>query len=375
VAQGRGEPLNRKLRSSEEDDVLLDQRLTVAGSILLVAALCLAAPPSSAAPFDEAAVASFYKDKRVRIIVGYGPGGGYDTWGRLLSRHMGRHIPGNPTLIVENRPGAGALIAANAVYNSEPQDGTVIGTFTGGLVLQQALRESRVKFDARRFQWIGAGESTYSACIMRTDAGINGMDDLMKGKTITMASQAPGNMTYDLPAMMNASLGTKFKIISGYSSVPEMFLALRNGEASGICIGYVSVILATQRELLAGNPPLAKPFVITGDRHIKEVFLDGVPGAEALAKTPEAKARLKVLRLPQQITFPFAMGPGVPKDRVEAMRAAFTKTIKDPAFLTEAKRAGQQVDSSNGQEVAEVVNELLSIPSATIDEVRKILKQ
>jgi hypothetical protein len=182
-------------------------------------------------------------------------------------------------------------------------------------------------------------------------------------------------MTYDLPTMMNAALGTKFKVISGYTSVPEMFLAVRNNEAAGICIGYVSVILATQRSMLEGNPPLTKPFVVTGDKPIKEVFLDGVPPVEGFAKDEEAKSLLKVLRLPQEMTFPYAMGPNVPKDRVEALQAAFWKTIKDPAFAEEAKRAGQLLNSSNAAEVTEVVKELLSIPPATVEKIKTILKK
>lgn len=341
-----------------------------AGILSITLAVWLALSGVAAAAGND--VADFYAGKRIRLVVGYGPGGGFDTLARIVARHLSKYIPGNPSVVVENRPGAGSLIAANALYNTESKDGTVMATFTAGLVMNEAMGEP-VRFDARKFNWLAAGEDSFSACVVRTDLGVRSIDDA-KEIPVVMASQGPGNFTYAVPLFLNAMLGTQFKVIAGYQSVPDMFLAVQNKEASGICIGYVPVILATQRSLLEGSSPVLKPLVVLGDKTPKEPFLDGVPATEPLMKTEEGRQLFRTLHLPEKITFPYVMPPDVPKDRVEALRTAFIKLFQDPVFMEEAKKASHNLTPSTGAEVAAVVDAILSTPKPIIDQLTPILK-
>lgn len=201
-----------------------------------------AAPPSqpreasaAGAPSDQKAVADFYTGKTVRIVVGFAPGAAFDLFSRLLAKQIGRYLPGNPTIIVENRPGAASVLAANTIYNVEPKDGTVIGHIESNLALLQAIGADGLQLDVTKFNWLGAASKTPSTCAIRTDLGINELPELIGGREIVVGTTGPGTNTYNPPASMNAALGTRFKLISGYSGLANVVLAFQGKEVDGFC--------------------------------------------------------------------------------------------------------------------------------------------
>ncbi len=171
--------------------------------------------PSGRPAFDEKAVADFYRNKTVRIIVGFDPGGAFDGYSRLLARHMARHLPGNPTIIVENRPGAASRLAANAVYNTEPKDGTVIASINQNLVMEQVLDPTGIEFDSAKFNWLGSAASSPGGCAVRVDTGISTIRDVMDGREVVIAADQPGSNAFDIPAVLNATLGTRSRSSPG----------------------------------------------------------------------------------------------------------------------------------------------------------------
>src|ERR687898_2164794 len=194
-----------------------------------------AQPTNASAGFDEKPVAEFYRGKIIRIVIGSGPGGTYDIYSRLISRHMSRFIPGTPTLLVQPRAGAGGLIAANAVYNAEPKDGTVIGSFGETFPLRQAMGAPGIEFDSARYQWIGSAVNTAIACVGRTDSGVSSFYDVPAGKPFTVGTMAPGSTIYDTPAIINAAFGTQMKLVRGFEGVANLVNAAESKEGDGYC--------------------------------------------------------------------------------------------------------------------------------------------
>lgn len=326
-----------------------------------------------AAPASAASVEDFYKGKTIRIVVGFEPGGATDTISRLVQRVLPKHIPGNPTIVVENKPGGGSLLGLNTVYNAEPKDGTVIVGFNQDLIRSQALGAPGVRFDARKLDWLASTVDSMGICAARTDSGIAKIQDIMNGKELVVASFGKGTISYDPPAVMNAVLGTRFKIITGYQGGAPQRLAVRNGEVQGFCTS-LDPMTASARELLEGDKPITRIIAVTGSKTPDSPFTKGVPAAETLAKTEEAKTLLRAIHLGFTITIPFAMAPGVPKERVQALRAAFEKTFKDPEFLTLAEKAQQTIRAKTGGEVARVAEEMLNLPLVLANKLKVILQ-
>src|SRR5437763_7281171 len=342
-----------------------------------------AAPSSAAAPVgassaaqggDQSAVAAFYRGKTVRIVVGLSPGGGYDLTSRLLARYMAGRIPGNPTMIVENRPGAGTMLAANAVYSSEPKDGTVIGNFDSSLVLLQALGASGIGYDSTRFNWLGATVKDVTGCLIRADAGVTGLADTIAGKEVVLGALALGNNSYDVPMVLNATLGTHFKMVPGYGGTSQFRLAMESQETDGYCVTYRSAILVNDQPMLQESPPRARMLVIMGEKAPDSPFLRGVPTAESLATTDAARELLRVVDAPQVINKPYAVAPEVPAERVAALRRALMETYADPQFLAEAQRANLDVDPSDAEEVGRVVQSVLGASPATLARLKETIK-
>ncbi|MBI2087830.1 MAG: hypothetical protein HYT78_03690 [Deltaproteobacteria bacterium] len=343
---------------------------------LLFAVHALAQPattPKSA--FDEKAVADFYRGKTIRIVIGSAPGGIYDIYSRLMARHMPRYIPGNPTIIVEPKAGAGGLIAANGVYNVEPKDGTVIGSFGETFVLRQALGAPGIEFDSAKYQWIGSAISTAVACVARTDSGIASFRDVVEGKALTMGTMAPGSAIYDTPAIINAAFGNQMKLVRGFRGVADIVLATEGKEVDGYCAAW-QAMLTTGRHPRLLKDGIIKVIVIMGDKTPDHPLLKGVPAAETLAKTEEARQLLRTMHAPSQIYVPYVVAPEVPKDRVEALRKAFWATYMNPEFQADAKKTGGiEFTPSSGEQVTKVVRDILSTPPAVLAKMKKILIQ
>src|SRR5579884_4119178 len=349
-------------------------RLGVVGVALAVLVGCAPrAAPAAASGGDDSAVAAFYRGKTIRIVVGLSPGGGYDLTSRLLARYMAARIPGNPTIIVENRPGAGTMLAANAVYASEPKDGTVIGNFDSSLVLLQALGATGIGYDATRFNWLGATVKDVTGCLVRADA-VASVQDTIAGKEVVLGALALGNNSYDVPTVLNATLGTHFKMVPGYGGTAQFRLAVENQETDGYCVTYRSAILVNDQPWLSGDPPYARMLVVMGDKPPDSPFLRGVPTAESLATSDEARELLRVVDAPQVINKPYAVAPEVPPERVAALRRALMETYADPQFLAEAKRANLDVDPSDAAEVTRVVQSVLGASPGALARLKEIIK-
>jgi tripartite-type tricarboxylate transporter receptor subunit TctC len=287
---------------------------------------------------------------------------------------MSSHIPGNPTVIVENRGGAGSLTAANAVYKSEPKDGTVMGAFTLGVVLLQAVGASNVEFDAAKYQWLGAAFSDNSTCLARTSQVPQGLQDLIgpSGKELATGSLGAGTATYQTPAALNSALGMHFKLVPGYATLAEARLAFDRGEIDAYCPLYSAVVALDHERLEGANPP-AKLVVFTGDRVPDNPLVKGAPRAIDLTQSEDQKMVLRALATQDAYFPPYAVAPEVPQDRVLALRRALTQTLADPATRADADKANLLLDPRSGDEIGDAVKQMLSLPPAILDKLRPLV--
>jgi tripartite-type tricarboxylate transporter receptor subunit TctC len=323
---------------------------------------------------DEKTVGDFYRGKTVRIIIGSGAGGTYDIYSRLLAKHMPRYLPGSPTVVVQPRAGAGGLIAANAVYNSEPKDGTVIGSFGETFVLRQAIGAPGIQFDSAKYQWLGAAINAPLACVARTDSTIASFQDALDGKPFTVGTMAPGSTIYDTPAVLNAAFNIQMKLVRGFEGVAAIVNATESKEVDGYCASW-QAMLTTGRHLQLINAGVIKPILIMGDKTPDHSLLQRVPAAETLAKNEEARQLLRAMNAPSQITNPYVVHPEVPKERVEALRRAFWATFNDSEFAGDAKKSKIEFSPSDGEKVTQVVHSILNAPPDVLAKLRKVLVQ
>ena len=351
------------------------RRRVVALSMLFLLSVtpCIAGAAQSR-NFDDKALANFYHGKTVTIVVGFAPGGGYDISALILARHLGRHVPGNPNLIVENRPGAGSLVAANLVYKGLRKDGTYIVTFNSQMVLQQLLGQQGIEFDSRAFNWLGSVASSQNACAVHKDTAITHVKQLMgaTGKTVNMGGEAPGSGITDTAAVMRAALGLKFKIIYGYAGARPVANAVLNRELDGMCISWES--FTSDLKLFFEPTKTVNVLTIFGAEVPKHPWLESAEAAEAIAPNAGARTLLKLVYAPGRISFPYAVAPGVAADRLAGLRAAFDKTLADPAFVSDFEKFRPLVPR-NGEEVSQIANELLATKPNLVADLKEALKQ
>lgn len=340
--------------------------------LLLVAGLTFLA-----APAWGDSVADFYKGKTVRIVVGFGPGGTTDTTTRLLAHVLSKHIPGNPRIVVQNKPGGGSMLAANTVYNNEPRDGTVILALSSDLVLKQARGEPGIRFDAKKLQWLGSAFDSSAMCAVRTDAGVDSIDDAKK-KQLVFSSFGKGGLSHMPAVVFNEVFGTKFKVITGYPGGASQRLAVKNGEVQGFCTTFQTA-KGTEAGMFEGPGKCCKVLIIAGTEKEDHPFLKGVPAAGALAKklgkSDAQQAMLSAMNAPNRISIPHALPPGVPKERVEALRQAFEKSYHDPEFRKLTDKAGMEVITKNGKQVTVIVDELLATPQPVLENLKAIVNK
>jgi len=313
----------------------------------------------------------YYKGKTIKIIVGFSAGGGYDTYARLISRHMTRHIPGNPTIVVENMAGAGSLISANHVYKVAKPDGLTIGHFIGGLFIQQLLGKPGIEFDARKFQYIGVpAQDTYVTGLSRA-SGITSMQQWLDAKTqVKFGGIAPGTATSDVPRILIAAIGLPAQVVDGYKGTADVRLAFNSGEISGVNNSWESFKSTWRKEVESGDVVIVAQHV--GKRHPE---LPKIPLDVEFAKTPEARKILEVGAHSLSPTArPFALPPGTPKDRMQMLRKAYTDTMKDAAFLAEAKKANLDINPTDGAELEKNVLEIFNLEAPLIARLKEILK-
>lgn len=323
---------------------------------------------ASAAPV---AAQDFYKAKTVRIIVGFSAGGGFDTYARALSRHMGRHIPGQPTIIVENMTGAGSLIAANYLYKVAKPDGLTIGHFIGGLFLGQVLGQRGIEFDARKFEYIGAPVTDHVVCALTKASGITSVEQWIASKTpLKLGGVAPGASTPDnATRIFRAALGLPVQIVTGYKGTADIRLASEGGELAGGCWGWDSIRVTWRKGIESGDVRV----VLQANRRTHP-DLPKVPQALSLAKTEEARRLIEVaVHGDSDIVRSYTLPPGTPKDRVQILRNAFHATLKDPEFLADAKKSNLDVNPVSGEEIEKIIAALFKLEPALVNRLKEIL--
>ena len=314
----------------------------------------------------------FYKGKTIRIVVATTPGGGFDAYSRMIARHMGKHIPGNPSFAIENMPGAAFLIGTNYLYRQAKPDGLTLGNWIGNLVVHQVLGRSGVEFDARKFEYIGAPVKNHDTCVMSRASGIDSAQKWLSSPTpVKIGATPPGSSAYDNVAILREAVGLPSQIVSGYKGTAEIRLAIDANEVSGICgLAWASVKVTWRKQLESGdvkvvlqNTPAAHP------------ELPDVPTAVSLAKTDMGKKLLQLgLHDVGAITYIYSFPPATPKDRVQILRRAFQETMKDAEFVAEAKKGNFELMPVAGEELERVVNGFFKADPAVVNKLRELLK-
>ena len=324
-----------------------------------IAAGVIAGLAAAALPADAQSVGEFYKGKQIEVIIGTTPGGSYDVWARLLGRHMGKHLPGNPTFVPRNMPGAGTMTAANHIFNNAPRDGTVLGFVSRNMPTQDVLGHPSVKFKTAEFNWIGSPELTNRVCAAMGTSKVKKAEDLLKDELVVGGVAATAIST--TPTLMNKLLGLKFKVVDGYPGGTEVFLAMEKGEVDGICQTLSAVEGAHAGWVKEGK------INILFNLEEKRLSNYNVPSIHEFAKTNEQKKVLAFYNSNAELGRPVMTTPGVPKDRVQALRRAFDATMKDADFRAEAAKLKLQVDPLTGEQVAAVAEMIAATPKSIID--------
>jgi len=311
----------------------------------------------------------FYKDKTIRILVGASPGGIFDSYSRILARHLTRHIAGNPTFIVENVPGAGGLIVANRMYKAVKPDGLTIGHFNGGLVLGQVVGSPGIEFDAPKFQWIGVPTRVYTACVFTKASGITSMQRWMSAaKPVKLGATGPGSNMHDVPKVLGSALQLPFQLVAGYKGAAEIKLAAEGGELDGVCWGWDTTSVLWDKALETGEivPVLqAAPRALPG--------LTSVPLAIDFAKGNDPRRLIEVgIHDQGAIVLSHALPPGTPKELVQIMRQGFLNVLKDPDLLAESKKAKLTIDPVAGEELEKTMTGLLRLDFGFVGKLKTI---
>ena len=336
----------------------------------VLALVCAAFAPA------RADVADFYRGKSLNIIVGYGPGGGYDLFARLLSRYIGNHIPGKPSVTVQNMPGAASLRAANHLYSVAPKDGTVIASFDRNIPLIAFVSGSpNVQYDPLKLTWLGTlSDSTEDAFVIwaRKRADLASIDDLRKpgGPTLTVGVTGAGATDNDIAVLLKEVLGLRLKIVPGYQDSNAIGLAVENGELDGQFIGYAAGKIAKPAWV---DPNGAMRVLLQFARTTRHPELPGVPTARELAPNEASLKMIDMAELPYTVGRPFAGPPGVPADRAQALQQAFADVIKDPDFISEAKRLNMDLTPLDAKATFAAVEALSRAPEELRNRLRDIL--
>ena len=344
-------------------------RFSVIRAAFTAALLAVAAPASAAQ-----SVADFYRNKAVSLYVGFTVGAGYDVHTRMVARHIGKHIPGNPTVVPLNMEGAASLKLANWLYNVAPRDGTVMGVIARGIPFEPLVGfapPSTLRFDATKFTWIGSTTDEVSVCVAWERAGINKVSDLY-GKELIVGGIGAGGDPDLYPRVLEGVLGTKFRIVSGYPGGAELDFAMERGEIDGRCGWSWSSIISSNKDWL--DEGKIKVLVQLSLRKHPDLTARGVPWLMDLAKTEEQKQILRLIVARGTVGRPFVAPPNLPPDRAAALRKAFMDTMKDPAFLAEAKRVRLEVSPLSGEEAQKLIADIYRTPRPIVEKARAIVQ-
>jgi tripartite-type tricarboxylate transporter receptor subunit TctC len=328
----------------------------VAPALLAFAAMAASHPAAAQTP--AANQADFYKGKTVEVIISTGAGGGLDTNGRIVARHLGNHIPGNPTVVAKNMPGAGHIRAANYVFNQAPKDGTTIGTFIPIFVMAQVLERSKsIQFNPAHFQWLTSTSSSNSTVYVWHTTGVKSMEDAMQ-RQVLMGGTGVGSYNVIYPTVLNSVVGTRFKLVTGYASTTEIAIAIERGEVQGRAGNNFNSLISEHGEWLkSGKINLLAQVGLERDRDFPNV-----PLMTEFGRTEEARQILRFFSTDVVIGRPFVTSPGVPAERVAMLRQAFDSLLKDPAFLEDCKKASIDIGPVDGITIQKIVTDFMNTP-------------
>jgi tripartite-type tricarboxylate transporter receptor subunit TctC len=308
-------------------------------------------------------VEAFYKGKTIQLLIGFGPGGGYDVYGRAVARHLGRFIPGNPTLVPQNMAGAGSVRAASFLYNAAPKDGTVLGSFSRGIIVDTLLGANKGQFEAQGFGWIGSVTNEVSVCGFSRRSGIRTWDDMLTKKTTVGSSGAADDLGV-YANVLRSVFDAKLRLISGYPGTADILLAVERAELGGLC-GWSWSTLKSRSKALYESKEIAVPVQLGLTPHED---LPDVPLVTSLTKDPTKSAVLRLIFSRQTMARPFAAPPGLPEERLQALRAAFDATMKDKDFLADVQNLDLEVRPVSGLEIDALVANLARTPA----DIRKL---
>ena len=333
---------------------------------LVFSLFALAAIPSRQA--EAQSVAEFYRGKVVNLIVGYSAGGGYDTYTRILARHLGKHIPGNPTIVVQNAPGAGSLKLANTLYNVAPKDGTTIGIFSRGMAMEPLIGGTNTQFDSTKFTWLGSGTNENSVFVAWHTSPVKTWNDLVT-KNFTVGGEGSGSDPDVYALLLKNAFGAKLKLITGYPGTAEIAIALERGEIDTRASWSWSS-LKTLKPYWLAQKKVNLPVQLNLS---KGADLQDVPLISEFATTEKQRQMLTLILSRQEMARPYVAPPGIPEDRKVALRAAFDKAWADPELLAEMKARGQEVNPVSGAALDKLIADLYATPKDVVDETKRAI--
>jgi tripartite-type tricarboxylate transporter receptor subunit TctC len=343
-------------------------RAGLGASRTLVFGFAVFSSNGSAAIAQDAA--DFYKSRGVTLGVPNSAGGGYDVYARILARHLGKHIPGKPNIVVQNVPAAGGMVLANQLYTSAPRDGSYIGMVRGTVVQEQVYKSPQVQFDARKFAWIGNMNSDYDGCAVGAASPVKTVEDFYKYETAVGASGA-GAQSFTFPIAYRDLLGMKFKVVAGYPGTPERMLAVERHELDGFC----GISLSTFRSQLAEQAKSGKIRLIAQASTRKDPRYPHVPNILDQAKTPELREALEFLFIPLALGRALASPPDTAPERLKILREATLQTMKDPEFVEDANKLNVDIEAMDAEETAAMANRLFATPDQAVARIRSTIAQ
>jgi tripartite-type tricarboxylate transporter receptor subunit TctC len=320
---------------------------------------------------DEKKIAEFYRGKTVTILVGHSAGGGFDTYARVISRHLGKHIPGNPAILVNNMPGAGTMISVNHSYNNAPRDGTFINSFDGGIVPQQLYGSKAVQFDLSKLNYIGAPDIFKYIMVVTKKSGITKMEDFLTGgKQITIGA-VPNTGIQHASMLLREVLGANIKLVTGFKGTAEIRIAMKSAEVDSVIVGWETLRVTNSSDFETGEWLILSQWV---DEPLTDLPQKNVPSIYQFTKTQEQRELFRLgLIKPNSYARPYALPPGVPAERVSSIEHAFQSTLRDPEFLAEAEKSKLTVNPISGAQLRSMVIEGLSMPASLKEKLRPIL--
>jgi tripartite-type tricarboxylate transporter receptor subunit TctC len=319
-------------------------------------------------PAGAAGVEDFYKGKNISLIIGYSVGGGYDLYGRLLARHMGKYIPGRPTIVPQNLTGAGSLRAASFLYSAAPKDGTVFGTFGRTIATTPLLAPASAQFDATKFTWLGSITNEVSMCVTWHSSPVKVWQDSLEHQ-ITLGGEGSGADPDVYTLLYKNVFGAKWKLVTGYPGTNDTMLAMERGEVDGLCGLSWSTLISRHKRWLDDK----KVNIIIQAALKKQAELNGVPLALDLARDVEQAQILKLFLTSQEMARPFAAPPAVPADRKAALAAAFEQAVRDPEFLAEAAKLQMEVNPLNSKRMGQLIAELYATPHDLVEKAAQAI--